>query len=110
MEKTNGKNRSPELPKEPKNSESEARSRSLGVIPRVSSGYGLNEIATGREDSDKSNTVITEEWSTIENPGKFVSQLVVETEKQLAYNQQQLTYHQQQWHITNNKLKLLGSA
>ncbi len=89
MESKNGKNRSSEVGQGSQRSQPQGESRSLGTLSGFSANYGSYQIATLREDSDKSDTAVTREQSISEVTGKLVSQLIDETEKQLAYYEQQ---------------------
>ncbi|MBN3924020.1 hypothetical protein [Nostoc sp. NMS4] len=62
----------------------------MGAFPGTSSEYGSYKVGASREDSDKSNTVVTGGCTTSQIPGKLVSQLIDETEKQLAYYEEQV--------------------
>jgi hypothetical protein len=76
------------------------KSRILGDAANPSSKHGAYEIAARREDCNESSTVVTEQWTASEIPGKIVSQLIDENEKQLAY-------HREQVEIIENRLKEL---
>jgi hypothetical protein len=89
MESKNGKNGSSKFRQGSQGSQLESESRSVGAFSAASSQHGSYPIATLRADSDKPNTVVTGEQSIGELSGKLVSQLIDETEKQLAYYEQQ---------------------
>jgi hypothetical protein len=89
MEIKNGENRSSKVWQRSERSELESESRSVGTFPAVSAEYGSYQVRTGREDSNKSDTFISGEQSIGEISGKIISQLINETEKQLAYHEEQ---------------------
>lgn len=89
MDAINAQNRSPQFSKESQNSKPETRGGCLGTFPRSSSQHGAYKVGAGREDSSESNIFIPGQHSNTAVPGKIVSQLIQETEKQLAYYEQQ---------------------
>ncbi|MEH1992359.1 hypothetical protein [Nostoc sp.] len=89
MEQINGKNRSSQPSQKSQNSQLKVRDGSLGIISGNSSEYGFNQIAVSREDSSEPNILIVGQWSNNGIPGKIISQLIEENEKQLAYHEQQ---------------------
>ncbi|PHJ56048.1 hypothetical protein VF14_36975 [Nostoc linckia z18] len=89
MERKNGKNRSPKIGQRSYRSELKGTSRSVGAIPRASANYGTHQIAAFRENSNKSNTNISRQYSDGAVTGEVVSQLIEEAEKQLTYHEQQ---------------------
>ncbi|WP_029637099.1 MULTISPECIES: hypothetical protein [Nostocales] len=89
MEVKNGRKRTSQIGERSEGSELESQPRSMGAFPAVSSGNGSFEIGASRKDSNESNTVITGKHPVDEITGKFVSQLIDETEKQLAYYEDQ---------------------
>lgn len=89
MEIKNATNRSSEVWKGSKGSQSESEPSSMGTLSTSSSEYGSNQVRTGRENSEPGNTVVTGERSSEGITGKIISQLTTETEKQLAYHEQQ---------------------
>jgi len=100
MEGKNGRERSSEVWERSQGSKSKGESRSMGAFPTSSESYGSNQIGTCRKDSDKSDTLVAAKHSANEVTGKFVSQLIDETEKQLAY-------HEQQTELLRDRLKEL---
>lgn len=90
---SNAKDRSPQPSQKSQDCESTSRDGSLGAIQFSSSEYGLDSFGTGREDSNKSDTYLTANISGSSISGKIISQLIDETEKNLAYHQKQLAYH-----------------
>ncbi|MEH2379173.1 MAG: hypothetical protein V7K27_09855 [Nostoc sp.] len=89
MESKNGKNRTTEIRQGSYRSQPEGTPRSMGTLSGTSAGYGTYQIPTFREDCDESDTLVAGQQSASEIAGKLVSQLVEETEKQLAYYEQQ---------------------
>lgn len=89
MEKTNGKERPPQLSKEPQDRQLKVRVGSLGFVSSDGSRDGTYEITASRENSNESNTFVEGQRSLNGIPGKIVSQLIYENEKQLAYHEQQ---------------------
>lgn len=72
-----------------KRSELKGEPRSLGAFSSIGRELRAYSLSTVREDSDAPNTVVTGEWAISGISGKLVSQLISETEKQLAYYEQQ---------------------
>ncbi|MBG1240991.1 hypothetical protein [Nostoc sp. NZL] len=89
MESKNGKNGSSKFRQGSEGSQLEGESRSVGAFSAASSEHGSYQIATLGADSYKSDTFVTGQQSIGEFSGKLVSQLIDETEKQLAYYEQQ---------------------
>ncbi|BAZ49582.1 hypothetical protein NIES4103_21940 [Nostoc sp. NIES-4103] len=89
MEVNNAKNRSSEVRQRSQRSELKGKPRSVGAFSRVSTRDGSDQIGVGREDSNQSDTFISGEQSADQIAGKLISQLIDETEKQLAYHEQQ---------------------
>jgi hypothetical protein len=87
MEIKNGKQRSSEIRQGSQRGKFESESRSMGTFQSVSTEHGSYPVATAREDRDKANTSRRKPINGIS--GKIVSQLIEETEKQLAYHEQQ---------------------
>lgn len=100
MEVKNAKNRSSKVGKGSKRSQSEGQSRSLGAFSTASTSDGIDQIGISREDSNESDTFVSGKQPDGSIPGKIISQLVDETEKQLAY-------HEQQAEILRERLKEL---
>jgi hypothetical protein len=89
MEKTNGKERPPQLSEEPQDRQLKVRVGSLGSVSSNGSRDGTYKITTSRENSNQSNTLVEGQRSLSGIPGKIVSQLIYENEKQLAYHEEQ---------------------
>ncbi|MEH1801395.1 MAG: hypothetical protein V7K64_27000 [Nostoc sp.] len=85
----NGKQRSSEVRQGCEGSQFEGEPRSLGAFSCISGESWTYSLPAVREDCNESNTVIPGEWTVSGISGKLVSQLVNETEKQLAYYEQQ---------------------
>ena len=100
MEIKNGGQRSSEVWQGSKGSQSESEPRSVGAFSTTSTGDGSYQVGAGRKDSDKSNTLVAAQHRANQVTGKFVSQLIDETEKQLAY-------HEQQTELLRNRLQEL---
>ncbi|MEH2414469.1 hypothetical protein [Nostoc sp.] len=100
MESKNGKNRTTEIRQGSHRSKPEGTPRSMGTLSGTSAGYGTYQIPTFGENSDESDTLVAGQQSVSEVAGKLVSQLVEETEKQLAY-------YEQQSELLRNRLKEL---
>ncbi|MEH2390034.1 MAG: hypothetical protein V7K14_30575 [Nostoc sp.] len=100
MESKNGKNRTTEIRQGSYRSQPEGTPRSMGTLSGPSTGYGTYQIPAFGEDRDKSDTLVAGQQSVSEIAGKLVSQLVEETEKQLAY-------YEQQSELLRNRLKEL---
>jgi len=88
MKTKDGKQRTPEGQRY-KRGQPKSEPRSVGAFPSTSAEHGTYAVGAGRENSDESNTVVTGQQSIGELSGKLVSQLIDETEKQLAYYEQQ---------------------
>ncbi len=89
MEVKNGRKRTPQVGERSERSELKSQPGSMGAIPTTSSGNGSYQVRTGGENSNESNTLIAGKHPANEVTGKFVSQLIDETEKQLAYYEEQ---------------------
>ncbi|MEH2236016.1 hypothetical protein [Nostoc sp.] len=89
MKSTNGKQRTSEGQRYERG-QPESEPRGMGAFPGTSSEYGSYEVGTSGEDSHKSNPVIAGGCTTNQISGKLVSQLIDETEKQLAYYEEQV--------------------
>lgn len=85
----NAKNRTPKLRKNSYLWNPESYSRILEDASRVSTEYGTNQITANGEDSDERDPNPSRSSSKNGISGKIVSQLIEETEKQLAYHEQQ---------------------
>jgi hypothetical protein len=70
-------------------SKPQGKPRSLGKISISCREHGSHSITAARENSNKSNLSITGEPTGEAIAGKFVSQLIEETESQLAYYESQ---------------------
>lgn len=79
----------------------------VGVIPGLGGEPGDNKIGTSGKDSDERNTAFRTEWTPTGIPGKIISQLVDENQKQLAYHEQQAKYHQQQAELLKQRIEQL---
>ncbi|MEH2287153.1 hypothetical protein [Nostoc sp.] len=84
-----GKQRTSEVRQRCEGSELEGESRSLGTFSRFGGESGTYPLSVTREDCNKPDTVVSGEWTVSGIPGKLISQLIDETEKQLAYYEQQ---------------------
>lgn len=91
MEEKNAKNRSSQLSDKPQDRQLKAGVGSLGTIPGASKKYGLDEIGVGRKNSNKTDPFNSGQQSSNGIPGKITSQLIGETERQLAYYESQVT-------------------
>ncbi|GAX46270.1 hypothetical protein NIES4075_72910 [Tolypothrix sp. NIES-4075] len=89
MEVKNGRKRTSQVGERSEGSKFEGQPRSMGAFPATSSGNGSYQVRTSGEDSNESNTPIAGEHAANQVTGKFVSQLIDETEKQLAYYEEQ---------------------
>lgn len=67
----------------------ESESRSMGTFRSASEEHGSYQVGTSGENSRESYFVGTGEQPGQTISGKIISQLVEETEKQLAYYEQQ---------------------
>lgn len=90
MELKDGENRKTKVNKGSKNSKSKSNLRSLGDVPVSSSEHGNYPIGIGGTYSNQSDTTASGKQRLDEISGKLISQLIEETEKQLAYHQQQV--------------------
>jgi hypothetical protein len=95
MELKDAKNRSPEVRAGDKGSQLKGESTGLGTVPTSSGKLGDYQVGITREDSIKSNTADTGEQSISGITGEITSELINETEKQLAYYQEQVDSLQQ---------------
>ncbi|RCJ34613.1 hypothetical protein A6769_22045 [Nostoc punctiforme NIES-2108] len=84
-----GKQRSSKVRQGCQGSKFEGEPRSLGAFSNIGGESRAYSLPVAREDSNTPNTVITGEWAISGISGKLVSQLINETEKQLAYYEQQ---------------------
>jgi hypothetical protein len=89
MRLNDGKNRPPEIRQSSNISNVETESRVLGVTSTISIEPGNDKIRFGGEDSERRDTFSTREQSSNEISGKIASQLINETEKQIAYHKNQ---------------------
>ncbi|MEH2337598.1 hypothetical protein [Nostoc sp.] len=100
MEINNGRKRPSKVGQRDKGSESKGQSRSVGSLSEVGTEHGAFPLRTSGEDSDERDSYTSRSFSNNTIPGKIISQLVEETEKQLAY-------HEQQAEILRNQLREL---
>ena len=89
MKLKNDKNRTPEIRQGGDISHAEIKSRLLGITSRISHEYGNDSIGLSGEDSQSGDTFSTRGTPGDEIPGKILSQLIGETEKQLIYHREQ---------------------
>ncbi|MDZ8135137.1 MAG: hypothetical protein RM049_07510 [Nostoc sp. DedQUE04] len=100
MEIKNGRKRSSEVRQRNKGSQFESQSRSMGTLSETSAEPGTYSLGTSGEDSNKRDSHTSRSFTNNSIPGKIISQLVDETEKQLAY-------HEEQAEILRDRLKEL---
>lgn len=84
-----GKQRSSEVRQGCEGSELKSEPRSVGAFSSIGGESRAYSLPTVREDRNAPDTVVTGEWAISGISGKLVSQLINETEKQLAYYEQQ---------------------
>jgi hypothetical protein len=89
METKNGRKRTTKIGQRDKRSKSKSQPRGVGTVSESGAEYGTIQIGASRKDSDQGNSDTRGSFSNNPIPGKIVSQLVEETEKQLAYHEQQ---------------------
>ncbi|WP_373525081.1 hypothetical protein [Nostoc sp.] len=102
----NGKQRSPQQEGSNQISNLKGEPGSLGVIPAFGRGHGDNQIGTSRKDSHQPDAAFGE-WTDSGIPGKIISQLIDENERQLAYHEEQFYYHQQQIKQVQDRIQSL---
>lgn len=107
MEEKNGKDRSSKFSEKPENSQFALRVGGVGTIPGCSTEHESYEIGTSRENCEERNSIVTGEQPLNTISGKFLRQLVNETEKQLAHHEQQSQYHDRQAELLQKKLEEL---
>ncbi|WP_445629065.1 hypothetical protein [Nostoc sp. DSM 114167] len=100
MEIKNGRKRSSEVRQRDQRSQFKSQPRSLGTLSETSAEHGAYSLGTSGEDSNKRDSHTSRSFTNSSIPGKIISQLVDETEKQLAY-------HEEQAEILRNRLKEL---
>lgn len=86
----NAKNRSPQIGEGSHVGDFKSQSRSLGTSPGAGSEHGTYQVRVSGENSDQPNTSFSGQNSNAAIPGKIISQLIDENEKQLAYHEQQV--------------------
>lgn len=85
MELKNGKNRSPKIRESSNIGNLEGNAGILGVTSTISPNSGNDQIRVSGEGSQQRNTASSRERSSVGITGEIVSQLIQETERQLAY-------------------------
>ncbi|WP_017652556.1 hypothetical protein [Fortiea contorta] len=85
----NAKNRPPKFRENSHIGNVESDSRILGDAATASPEHGSYQIAVDGKNSDEGDSDTSGSSSNNSIPGKIVSQLIGETEKQLAYHEQQ---------------------
>nr|WP_242037847.1 hypothetical protein [Tolypothrix sp. FACHB-123] len=84
-----GQQRSSEIRARSEGCKPESQSRSMGAFRPASEEHGTYQVGTSGENSGESNPISTGQQSGEAVAGKVLSQLIDETEKQLAYHEQQ---------------------
>ena len=82
--------------------------RSMGDVPSYGFGYGDDQVGITGENSKRKSGYIVQ--STSNTSGGIISQLIKETQEQLAYHNQQVEFHQEQSQILEHKLKQLDKV
>ncbi|BAY74166.1 hypothetical protein NIES25_05760 [Nostoc linckia NIES-25] len=100
MEIKNGRKRSSKVRQGDERSQSKSQSGSVGTVSDIGAEHGTYPIRTSGEDSNERDSNTSRSFANNTIPGKIISQLVEETEKQLAY-------HEQQAEILRNRLREL---
>jgi hypothetical protein len=89
MEIKNAKNRSSEKRESGHIRDSEGHTRIMGSTAPDGSEFGNDQIRVSGENSQQANSLVSGAGTNGGIPGKIVSQLIKETERQLAYHRTQ---------------------
>lgn len=89
MSNTDAKNRTTKIKQGSKGCQSEGQSGGVGTVRSTSKRIGTYKIGTGGGDSDRQDSSQSK-LSAYGVPGKILSQLIEENQKQLAYHEQQV--------------------